>query len=332
MATFWKDTADFLLTGMGTDLFAKSTNLITHIAPLFSAGFGIYFMIVILNAYNRGLDGNTIDFAKKTVAWLIIIACAFNAGQYNKIANMAYEFPEWLGGIFGNGSVDASALDAAWDSIMLAVEKMMVTASELDVLQVPDKIAMWMGAGLLIILGGLFFGIVLAYYLVAKLSLAMIILIGPLFLGMMLFSSTRQYAMNWFGQIFNYGVTVAFFTILTGFQMQFFNNHIQNTLTDTPFETAMQIFAVFPIFLTATMIFIIVALNIPSIASALTGGAGAGGFSNMVQFVRQALNGGKQSNPLTGVGARKAYGQGRAFIGKVGQFMGRGNSIGNGRR
>lgn len=63
--TFWKDTTDFLLTGMGTDLFDKSTNLITSIAPLFSMGFGIYFMIIILNAYGRGFDGNAIDLAKK---------------------------------------------------------------------------------------------------------------------------------------------------------------------------------------------------------------------------------------------------------------------------
>lgn len=82
--TFWKDTTDFLLNGLGTNLFAQSTNLIQAIAPLFSMGFGIYFMIIILNAYGRGFDGNAIDFAKKTVAWLIIIACAFNAAQYQK--------------------------------------------------------------------------------------------------------------------------------------------------------------------------------------------------------------------------------------------------------
>ena len=72
------------------------------------------------------------------------------------------------------------------------------------------------------------------------------------------------------------------------------------------------------------------ALNIPSIASALTGGAGAGGFSTMTNFVRQALNGGSQNSPLTSIGARKAYRQGREFAGKVGQFFGRaGNNISN---
>ena len=81
MATFWKDTIDFIVNNMGSDLFSQSANLISHLAPLFSIGFGIYFMIIILNAYGRGFDGNAVDFAKKTVAWLIIIMCAFNAAQ-----------------------------------------------------------------------------------------------------------------------------------------------------------------------------------------------------------------------------------------------------------
>lgn len=306
--TFWKDTTDFLLNGLGTNLFAQSTSLIQAIAPLFSIGFGIYFMIIILNAYGRGFDGNAVDLAKRTVAWLIIIACAFNAGQYQKIANMAYEFPEWLAGTF-NGNFDVSAIDVAWDSITQAVSQIAVQASKLGVTDFADKLMFYMAAVILIFCGAVFFGIVIAYYLVAKISLAMVILIGPLFLGMMLFSSTRQYAMNWLSQIFNYGVTIAFFTILMSLQMKIFENHIQSLVTE-PWHSSVQILGILPIFLLITMLFVIVAFNIPSIASALTGGAGAGGFSTMVNFARQALNGGRQESPLSRVGVRKAWGQG----------------------
>lgn len=325
--TFWKDTTDFLLNGLGTNLFAQSTNLIQAIAPLFSMGFGIYFMIIILNAYGRGFDGNAIDFAKKTVAWLIIIACAFNAAQYQKIAGMAYEFPEWLAGAI-NGSFDVGAIDAAWDSITQSVSKINEQAADIT-FDFADKLLFYMAAFILICCGAVFFGIVVAYYLVAKISLAMVILIGPLFVGMMLFPSTRQYAMNWISQIFNYGVTIAFFTILMSLQMKIFKNHIQNLVTE-PWHSSVQIFGILPVFLLITMLFVIVAFNIPSIASALTGGAGAGGFSTMTNFVRQALNGGSQNSPLTSIGARKAYRQGREFAGKVGQFFGRaGNNISN---
>lgn len=318
--TFWKDTTDFLLNGLGTNLFAQSTSLIQAIAPLFSIGFGIYFMIIILNAYGRGFDGNAVDFAKKTVAWLIIIACSFNAAQYQKIANMAYEFPEWLAGAI-NGSFDVGAIDVAWDSITQAVSQIAERASELGMTDFADKLLFYMAAVILIFCGAIFFGIVIAYYLVAKISLAMVLLIGPLFLGMMLFPSTRQYAMNWISQIFNYAVTIALFTILMSVQMKIFENHIQSLVTED-WASSLQIFGILPVFLLVTILLVIVAFNIPSIASALTGGAGAGGFSTMVNFVRQSLNGGKTQSPVSGVGGRKAWGQGasayRYLSGKIG--------------
>lgn len=319
--TFWKDATDFVLNGLGTNLFSQTTHLIAQIAPLFSIGFGIYFMIIILNAYGRGFDGNVIDFAKKTVAWLIIIACAFNATQYQKIANMAYALPEWLASTF-NGQFETSAIDTAWDSITQSVSKISEKAADLGVRHMADKLMLYCSAGLLILCGIVFFGIVVAYYLVAKLSLAMVLLIGPLFLGMLLFSSTRQYAMNWFGQIFNYSITITFFTLLMSLQMKIFDNHIKSLIVGDSGEilewlSPLQIFGIIPIFLLITIIFIILALNVPSIASALTGGAGAGGFSNMVQFVRQALNGGNTQSPLTGLGWNKAKGQFQAAHTKI---------------
>lgn len=101
-----------LLTGLGTDLFQKTTKLIAELSPLFAAGFGIYIMIVALNAYNRGLDGNVLDLTKKVVGWLIIISCAFNATQYLKIANMLYEFPEQMASLITGAPYSANQLDA----------------------------------------------------------------------------------------------------------------------------------------------------------------------------------------------------------------------------
>ena len=253
-----------------------------------------------MNAYGRGFDGNAIDFAKKTVAWLIIIGCAFNASQYQKIANTMYEFPEWLSSSFNNNqSFNASALDTAWDAIVQAVANIMQAVAELPISfsSVGDMIMLFISALIIIALGSAFFGIVVAYYAVAKVSLAMVLLIGPLFLGMMLFPSTRQYAMNWIGQIFNYSITVALFTLLMTFQIKFFDNHIKTALNaaEPSLISPALLLGFLPLFITATMVFVIVALNIPSIASALTGGASAGGFSNMVHLVSNTLNGGEKN-------------------------------------
>ena len=126
-----------LLKGMGSDLFAKTANIITAISPLFASGFGVYILIVALNAYNRGFDDNVMDLAKRALGWLIIIACAFNASQYLKIANALYDLPEYMSGLINSGNYTASALDNNMDKLMENMGKMWELKKKIPTLDLP---------------------------------------------------------------------------------------------------------------------------------------------------------------------------------------------------
>lgn len=275
---------------MGTDLFTKSGNLISGIAPAFQIGFGIYILLVALDAYNRGFDENVMDLGKRMVGWLLIIAFAFNSSQYQKLANILWMLPENLSGLLGTSTYTASALDTQSNNILTMMENIFAYASELDVLQVSDKLMLYIGGSVAVLLAYLFFIITFAYYLIAKLSLAMVILIGPLFIGSMLFPATRQWGMNWIGQILNYSVTVVFFVILGSLQNDFFQKHLQNAVVGEIASVA-QVVGLIPLFFLSTTIFILVAWSIPSIASALTGGASVNGFSRTVMSVARWAKG-----------------------------------------
>ena len=275
---------------MGTDLFTKSGNLISGIAPAFQIGFGIYILLVALDAYNRGFDENVMDLGKRMVGWLLIIAFAFNSSQYQKLANILWMLPENLSGLLGTSTYTASALDTQSNNILTMMENIFAYASELDVLQVSDKLMLYIGGSVAVILAYLFFIITFAYYLITKLSLAMVILIGPLFIGSMLFPSTRQWGMNWIGQILNYSVTVVFFVILGSLQNDFFQKHLQSAVVGEIASVA-QVVGLIPLFFLSTTIFILVAWSIPSIASALTGGASVNGFSRTVMSVARWAKG-----------------------------------------
>jgi hypothetical protein len=286
----FSDIANNLLNGMGTDLFTKSGNLISGIAPVFQIGFGIYILLVALDAYNRGFDENVMDLGKRMVGWLLIIAFAFNSSQYQKLANILWMLPENLSGLLGTSTYTASALDTQSNNILTMMENIFAYASELDVLQVSDKLMLYIGGSVAVILAYLFFIITFAYYLITKLSLAMVILIGPLFIGSMLFPSTRQWGMNWIGQILNYSVTVVFFVILGSLQNDFFQKHLQSAVVGEIASVA-QVVGLIPLFFLSTTIFILVAWSIPSIASALTGGASVNGFSRTVMSVARWAKG-----------------------------------------
>ena len=286
----FSDIANNLLNGMGTDLFTKSGNLISGIAPVFQIGFGIYILLVALDAYNRGFDENVMDLGKRMVGWLLIIAFAFNSSQYQKLANILWMLPENLSGLLGTSTYTASALDTQSNNILTMMENIFAYAAELDVLQVSDKLMLYIGGSVAVILAYLFFIITFAYYLITTLSLAMVILIGPLFIGSMLFPSTRQWGMNWIGQILNYSVTVVFFVILGSLQNDFFQTHLQRAIVGEIASVA-QVVGLIPLFFLSTTIFILVAWSIPSIASALTGGASVNGFSRTVMSVARWAKG-----------------------------------------
>lgn len=292
--SYFSELANFLLNGMGTNLFQKSNNMISGIAPVFQIGFGIYILLIAFDYYKRGFDENVVDLSKRMIGWLLIIAFAFNSSQYQKLANIMWMLPENLSGLLGTSTYTASALDTQSNNILKMMENIFAYASSLDMLQVSDKLMLYIGGTVAVILAYLFFLITFAYYLIAKLSLAMVIVIGPMFIGSMLFPATRQWGMNWIGQILNYSVTVVFYVILGALQNDFFKNQLERAVVGEIGSVA-QVVGLIPLFFLSTTIFILVAWSIPSISSALTGGASVNGFSRTVMSVARWAKGVKLS-------------------------------------
>lgn len=288
--SYFSELANFLLNGMGTNLFQKSNNMISGIAPVFQIGFGIYILLIAFDYYKRGFDENVVDLGKRMIGWLLIIAFAFNSSQYQKLANIMWMLPENLSGLLGTSTYTASALDTQSNNILKMMENIFAYASSLDMLQVSDKLMLYIGGTVAVILAYLFFLITFAYYLIAKLSLAMVIVIGPMFIGSMLFPATRQWGMNWIGQILNYSVTVVFYVILGALQNDFFKNQLERAVVGEIGSVA-QVVGLIPLFFLSTTIFILVAWSIPSISSALTGGASLNGFSRTVMSVARWAKG-----------------------------------------
>lgn len=288
--SYFSELANFLLNGMGTNLFQKSNNMISGIAPVFQIGFGIYILLVAFDYYKRGFDENVVDLGKRMIGWLLVIAFAFNSSQYQKLANIMWMLPENLSGLLGTSTYTASALDTQSNNILKMMENIFAYAASLDMLQVSDKMMLYIGGTVAVILAYLFFLITFAYYLIAKLSLAMVIVIGPMFIGSMLFPATRQWGMNWIGQILNYSVTVVFYVILGALQNDFFKNQLERAVVGEIGSVA-QVVGLIPLFFLSTTIFILVAWSIPSISSALTGGASVNGFSRTVMSVARWAKG-----------------------------------------
>lgn len=274
MSTFFADVAKTLGADLGQNLLDKTGDFISQISPLFLSGFSLYVLLVIWDYYGQSFDTTLVDFIKKCCGWMVIISLAFAPAAYMKLAVLTYGLPDEIAGIFAGGyTVDASALDASWKLLMDLLDSISKLHAQYQWYDLGVHFGLSVKiSAIILICGALVVGLSFAFYMVAKISLALVLMIGPLFLAFMLFPATRQYAINWIGQCMNHIITCTMFVLLAKVQMTAFDKAINMALSGWVADYAAAELLP-PLFLLQTIIFLVVVFNIPSIASALTGGA-----------------------------------------------------------
>ncbi len=279
---FFSELAQTLGADLGQDLLNRTGEFINHIAPLFQAAFGIYVLMVVLSYQGQGGAVSFTDFVKRSVGWVVIIGLAFSPSAYSKLAGIIYQLPDEVASIFANGSkFDVSAMDSSFDEIKVAVGKAAEAHAKYDWWQIPTHLSLVYIRAAVLISGTMIIGIAFAYYMVAKISLALVLMLGAFFVGCLLFPSTRQYGINWVGQCLNYIITCTMFVLLTVVQMKVFTKSIDE-ITNGNWSDYVLIEAMIPMLIVQTIVFLIIAWNIPSIASALTGGSAVQGFARSI--------------------------------------------------
>lgn len=266
--------ANFVTTTLGTNLFAKVGDLISGITPLITAGLGTYFLLCLLDYYRNGVQDNVIDMTKKFTGWVLLSALVLNSSNYTEIAKAIYETPESLASVFSDSSqkISADMFKTIMDNLNIIGAKMSKLAESLAFWDIYGKGVVGFGQFLIYIAISLLTSISFIYYLIAKINLALVLVVGPLFLGGMFFPATRQYGMNWIGQCLNYIISVVLYTVLVTLMVKFLNEYIA-TVAKTDAYVLVTVWKIILTTIPMTVLFILALFSVPSISSALTGGA-----------------------------------------------------------
>lgn len=272
-----KKINSFFISDLGLTLFDKTADLIAGITPLFSLGFSIYILTLCFVYYNRGLDDSAVDIFKGLVGWLLVIALAFGVegGNYAWLAKGIYTLPETLSGWLSGSEINPDLFESyltSYAQMDLAFEKYIGTLDRWDI---SEKLTAYVASLTNNLVGSIILVVAWLFYLLAKLDLALVLMVGPLFLGAMLFPSTRQYGMNWIGQILNYSIVIGLYTVLFLVLLTLFETILADTVAgaNKGVKSVTQILDALRITLLMGLIMILALLKIPSIAAALTGGA-----------------------------------------------------------
>lgn len=272
-------------------LLSKVSSIIQLISPLFATLFTIYLMIVTYGYMRDGMSPETImnDLFKRILAAGIIISCGLNYGFYSgHIIPIIQGIPNDLSMAISGGSVTTVAqIDALATIYVDAVIQMWEEASGIE----GTIIALFL-CTILTICTAPFFIVAAGYILLAKLFTLFLLVLAPIFIALALFPQTKNYTYLWVGQVVNFALLQVLFQITASVMMDIMN--VQGFDPSTAGLTEVMSIAL------VSLLFTIVALKIPELASALGGGMSAGG--GVASLVSMGSNVGRMMGKGSGGG------------------------------
>lgn len=259
-----------------------TVNLINVVSPVMLAGFTCYMLFVFLSYWQgSSVEGTMVDLIKRNVAWAVIIGLSMNIGNYNHyVLPAVLHLGDNLSQAFsGQPASNASVLDALATQLVDIVNFNSDKASQL---LMPFGLGTYINIvvknAILIICFSAFLIIAAAYIMLAKVFLAILAVVGPIFIVMALFPVTRNLASAWGMQVLNYSLLLLFFNITAGVFVGYLNFSLTGGLSDTlSYSSLIHI-------LLATLMFGIFLLKLPELASGLAGGIAANGFANVMNI------------------------------------------------
>ncbi|WP_375628029.1 MULTISPECIES: type IV secretion system protein [unclassified Bartonella] len=230
------------------------------------------------------------EFIATTFKLGIIVTLATNAALYNEWVRdiFFHDLPNAIANVTQGAHVDRNV----WDNMMNQAGAQVLDAANqyTGLTQMGMFIATWI-AGFICLVAAAFFCLVgFVVSLFAKLGLFLVLSIGPLFISLYMFSSTRKFTEAWLGQVANFIILYVLVVLLGGLyvniSMKVFSGDIKNIFT-----TLIQ-------FLVVGLGGIYLFLRLPDIASALaSGGASLTGSGPVAKATAQLS--GRAANAAT---------------------------------
>ena len=271
-------------------IVGKTANMIAIISPVLLAAFVVYVIFVTWSYFGASIEQSMFDLLKRILAWGVIISFALNLGTYNNtVVPMVLGLGEGLAAAFSGAPANATALDSLVNLLSDMLKANNDVYASLPMTEVGAKIRIIVTNFVVLICFALFLIIAAAYIILAKVFLAILVVLGPIFIALALFPATRQFFSSWLNQVINYNL----YFLLINVVGAIFITYINDTFDPTTLLTDGGVLHLVLVLL----FFAIILLKLPELSSGLAGGIAANGFGALAgvasQTSRLAKLGGK---------------------------------------
>lgn len=277
-----------------------SANLIALISPLVAAALGVYMLLIMTSYWRGATDQPVLDFFMRFAAWGLIITAGMNIQYYTEYVVPFFNgLGDDVAQAITNSPTSGTALDTVLNAYLTAIKTMFGALTWSDI---GGYITATIMALVILLVGMPFLAIAAAYIILAKFALGLLLAIGPMFIASALFPGTRKFFEAWTAQCLNYAILTALFAAAGAIEVNFaLNNLPMGSFSDLLTTAKMAMMGI---------VFWIVSMNLPALASALAGGVG---ISAMAQhsgpFAKRAGKGiGKAYQGAKKLGGRESGG------------------------
>lgn len=276
------------------DVFLNTgvSNVAAEVAGPVRAALVLYVLLYGFAILRGAIAEPIMDFAVRSVK-LALIAMLVTSTAYSTWVTqpLFHTLPDTLSRAVAGGDVGnaGEAFDRFFNRAAYLGDKIADTATLTDWPPLLMSGAVWVCGAVAAALG---FGIVT----LAKVALAFLVALGPIFIGCSLFEATRRYFFGWLGQAVNYLVLFALTLVLLELVLTFVGDQWAVIDGDDPMSGGL-------LFIALCLLGAIFFLQTPTIAAGIAGGASAG-LADFGNAVGMGLRGGGSYYRASGGGGR----------------------------
>ncbi len=288
-----------------------SSKAIAAITPVVIICLTISFVLYGLAIAQGKVEMPFADFAMRSVRIAAIVALGLGVGLYQSdIAEAIRATPDQLSAALlsdptsvntGTGAIIDTALGKGFKAAADAFEKASFFGD--------DGITYALLGVIIILATGIFGAIGAAFLIIAKLALALLAGLGPIFIACMLFPATSKFFESWVGQIVNYALLIVMFSSIFGLLINIYGNYMEQMAFDGDVNIYYTVGGA--VVLSIALIFVL--MQLPSIASGLAGGASIS-FFHELRAARAVASGGASMAGSVGRSASASVGKDMATI------------------
>ena len=198
---------------LGVFLNERADTVMSEVAGPLRAALVLYVILYGFAILRGSISEPIMDFAVRSLKLAFVYLLATTVAYSNFVTEpLFYVLPDTLArAISGSGVPDiGAAFDQFFARAAYLAEKISKDASPID-------FGPWILSALVYLIGALAAALGFGVVLIAKVALALLVALGPIFIACALFDATRRFFFGWLSQAVNY--LVLFALIITIFQL-----------------------------------------------------------------------------------------------------------------